>query len=389
MRSLRPPIVKAAATLVAAAAVTACITSVGAAQSRDTQQWKDLIAAAKADGKLVVSHYTEKAIEDILDRFSNEFGIEVEKSAARPSTAVPRIMTEQKAGQYNWDVMVQPVNNVRLVLEPAGALQPVLPLLVIDEVKNPDNWYGGLKGNVPMDPLYPFYDGISPPGVGFQVNRDKVSREEVSDWPDLLKPRWKGKKFGIYYVARPANLTIALACLRPGYASDEEWMKYVRAFFAQEPVASRRGRTVSDWVAQGRFDVTVGGGNTYLDRLIRKRKLNIEDTRGTNHCGTAPTGTGRSLSVLARAPHPNAAKLFVNWYLTRDVQEALVQAYWKIGSEVVSRRKDVGHPDPEFKARTVKEFEEGWMHGKGLMSTSDEGLRLQMLVVKTAKEAGY
>ena len=389
MKYLRRIISHAAVAIVAAVAFSASVISTASAQAGDTPQWKKLIADAKADGKLVVSHYTEKAIEDILHRFAKEFGITVEMSAARPSTAVPKILTEQKAGQYNWDIMVQPVNNVRLVLEPAGALQPVLPLLVVDEVKNSENWYGGLKGNVPMDPLYPFYDGISPPGTGFQVNRDKISKSQVNNWSDLLKPEYKGKKIGLYYPRRPANFTIAMACLRPGFKSDEEWLKLVRGILAQEPVANRRGRAVSDWLAQGRYDITIGGGNSYLDRVIQKRKLNIADPLGDNFCGVAPTGTGRSLSVLTKAPNPGAAKLFVNWYLTHDIQDAIVKAYWKRGAEVASRRKDVGHPDPAFKAKTVKGFESGWMNGKGLMSTSDEGLRLQLLVIKAAKAAGF
>ena len=93
--------------------------------------------------------------------------------------------------------------------------------------------------------------------------------------------------------------------------------------------------------------------------------------------------------MVKNPPHPNATKLFVNWYLTKPVQDLLVKGYWKSGAESVSRRKDASHPDPAFQTKAVKDFLAGWMHGKGLMTTSDEGLRLQKKVMKLAKEAGY
>ena len=62
---------------------------------------------------------------------------------------------------------------------PSG-LEPFLPFLILPEVKDDANWYGGLTGKVPMNPLYVFYDGISGIGTGIDVNRDKVSRAEMS-----------------------------------------------------------------------------------------------------------------------------------------------------------------------------------------------------------------
>ena len=267
-------------------------------------------------------------------------------------------------------------------------MEPILPYLMLDEVKNPNNWHGGIRANVPMKKLYTFFDGLTPPGTGFQVNRDKVSKAEVSNWQDLFKPKWKGK-FGIYLPRRIATASIAMACLRPGFKSDKEWEGFVGKLFAQQPVSAPRSRAVADWLIKGRYDIVVAAGGSYLDRLTRKTKANVDDPVGDNFCGTSPSGTGRSLSVVKNPPHPNAAKVFVNWYLTKETQDELVKAYWKTGAESVSRRKDAGHPDPAFQQKAVKDFLSGWMNGKGLMTTSDVGLRLQKKVMKIAKDHGY
>lgn len=375
------------ATRLAAAIGVVCATA-AAAPAFAQSDLEKLVAAAKKDGSLVVSHFTDAAIEPILRKFEQKFGVKVEASAGRPSSVIPKLLTEQKNGQYNWDILLQPVNNVRLVLEPAGGLEPILPFLVLPEVKNPDNWYGGLTAKIPMEPLYMFYDGIASPGAGMQVNRDKLSRAQLNDWPDLLKPEFKGK-FGIYHPGRLATLTVALACYRPAFATQKAWEDYVTAFFAQKPVAARQFRTVADWLVKGRFDVVVAAGSTYLNGLAKKLERNIEDPVGDQRCGNPPDGTGRTIAVVKNPPHRNAATLFVNWYLTKDVQEEIVRGYWKTGEESVSRRKDAGHPDPAFQQKAIKGFHDDWLSGKGLMTTSDEGLALQKKVVAIGKAAGY
>ncbi|MGH7035281.1 MAG: ABC transporter substrate-binding protein, partial [Stellaceae bacterium] len=316
------------------------------------------------------------------------YGIRVEASPGRPDAVIPKILTEQRNGQFNWDVLLQPVNNVRLVLEPAHGLEPILPFLIRADVDDDSKWYGGLTAHVPMDPLYVFYDGISNLAVGIDVDRDKVPPSAVNDWPDLLKPEWKGK-FGIYYPGRPANLSIALTCYRPAFDSDAKWEDYVRAFFAQQPTASAEFRTVADWLVQGRFAVTVGAEGSYLDGLKKKLRRNIEVPVGKNLCGFPPTGTGRSLSIPKNPPDRNAAIVFVNWYLSKEGQEAVVRSYIATGQQSVSRRKDAGNPDPDLQKKTLAGFEAGWLQGKGLMTDSDEGLRLQRKVIEIARHAGY
>jgi ABC-type Fe3+ transport system substrate-binding protein len=352
------------------------------------EQWDKIVAAAKGEGKIVISHFTDRGFEPILKQFTEKYGIRVEASPGRPDSVIPKIVTEQQNGQYNWDVLLQPVNNVRLVLAPAGGLEPILPFLMLPEVVEDANWYGGLKAQIPDSSPVVFYDGLANLGTGIDVNRDKVGAADFKDWPDLLAPKWK-KNFGIYYPGRPSNLTIALTCYRPALKSDAEWEDYVRAFFAQEPLASPEFRIVADWLVQGRFDVTIGGEGSYLDTVKAKLKKNVEAPVGTNLCGYPPDGTGRAISIPKNPPDRNAATLFVNWYLTRDVQDQIVKAFWSTGVQSTSRRKDVGHPDPAFRDRVISGFENGFLQGKGLMTDSDQGLKLQLKVIELAHAAGY
>jgi ABC-type Fe3+ transport system substrate-binding protein len=51
------------------------------------------------------------------------------------------------------------------------------------------------------------------------------------------------------------------------------------------------------------------------------------------------------IAVFANAPHPNASKVFVDWYLSREGQEA--QNETRDPSIGFSRRTDVVSPDPD------------------------------------------
>ncbi len=370
-----------------AAVLAAVATPVMAAPVSDAD-WQKIVAAAKQEGKIVISYFTDTGMEPVLRQFEKDTGIKVQATPGRPDSVVPKILTEQQNGQYNWDLLLQPVNNVRLVLEPAHGLEPILPFLVRPDVDDDAQWYGGITANVPADPMYVFNDGISDLGVGIEVDRSKVSASDVANWPDLLKPEWKGK-FGVYYPGRPADLTLALTCYRPAFDSDAKWEEYVRAFFAQQPVVSAEFRTVADWLVQGRFPVVVGAEGSYLDGLVKKLKRNIVGPINQNLCGYPPTGTGRAVSVPKNPPDRNAAIVFINWYLSKEGQDLVVANFTATGIRSVSRRKDASHPDPDVQKKVLAGFQEGWLHGKGMMTESDEGLRLQRRVIELAREAGY
>jgi hypothetical protein len=119
------------------------------------------LQAAKANKeKLVISHFTDSPLAEILKRFTEATGIQVEATAARPSQVVPQILAEQQAGQYKWDVLWHPVSNIYEVLKPVGGLQPILPYVVRPDVADDSLWHGGLRGGVEEEPLYTIFDGI-------------------------------------------------------------------------------------------------------------------------------------------------------------------------------------------------------------------------------------
>ena len=351
-------------------------------------EWEQTLAAAQAEGKLVAATFTDPELVVLLAQFEQEFDIEVEQVPGRPSRQAAQILTEQQAGQFNFDVLWHPVTNISITLKPNDGLEPILPFLILDELKDDDTWYGGVRAGLGDGTLFTFFDGIAGAGAGFQVNYDVYPEGTITEWTDLLNEDYRGE-IGIYFPSRPATATIALTCARPLFDSDAEWETFVRGIFDLEPTTDGQFRTVGDWLAQGRFPLAIGGGSAYLDELKGELDLNLGDPLGTNFCAGTPAGTGRSVSVAKNPPNINAAKVFVNWVLTKPIQQQLVNLFEIRGEDRISRRKDVAHPEPAFKEAGVANFLDRWMNGEGLLQTSDEALAWQRTVLDIGAEFGY
>lgn len=65
-----------------------------------------------------------------------------------------------------------------------------------------------------------------------------------------------------------------------------------------------------------------------------------------------------AIYLYNRAPHPNAAKLFINWALTREGQTAFTQQ-----TQIPSRRTDVPVPDPaDYPSTNIEEINRTWFN---------------------------
>ena len=91
-----------------------------------------------------------------------------------------------------------------------------------------------------------------------------------------------------------------------------------RLFVDQEPVLSRDTRQVAEFMVRGRFPIALGVNPLLLKQfqsqgLGKNLKLLRFPEMDTVNFGTTAW-------LVNRAPHPSAAKLLINWLLTKDAQ---------------------------------------------------------------------
>lgn len=322
--------------------------------------WSDLIAAAKKEGTVSIAAggAPSRQYRHIFEKFKTNFGIDVEVSRGGAGKTISRVMAERKAGKFTVDIALISVriNNQRLV--PSGSLIPFEPLLIHPEVTDKSKWYGGKYwfGDKDLKHTF-FYTASVVDNYNFWYNTDKVSAADIAaiktPW-DLLQPKWKGK-LAAYALDDPSGIRQMIdAWNSPGQGP--EWVK---KFLTGAGVTfSSDRRVVETWVVKGRYPIlaSAGEGNEEF-LLLAKKGLPLKEGRLPLKVGMLQaSGSGCCISAFKNAPHPNAAKLFVNWFLTKEGQTIVHETIPNLGR--ASLRNDIpfGHVVQEHRREAGKQY---------------------------------
>jgi ABC-type Fe3+ transport system substrate-binding protein len=115
-----------------------------------------------------------------------------------------------------------------------------------------------------------------------------------------------------------------------------------KLFVDQEPVLSRDNRQVAEFMVRGRYPIALGVNPqilaTYQRQGLAKNLKLLHFTEMSTMSSSSST-----IWLVNRAPHPAAAKVFINWLLTKDAQ-----AGWAKEIETNSRRVGVEPGNPAY-----------------------------------------
>jgi iron(III) transport system substrate-binding protein len=296
-----------------------CIIILSAGQIRAAEakspwqvEWEKTTEAAKKEGKLVAaipaSAELRKAIGEI---FPKRFpGIELDLTNARGPSNAGKIAAEHAAGVRYYDLLISGTATPFNLLY-ANILDPVESLFVLPEVKDPKRWFGG---HIWLDNAKRFI-------YAFQVyqseniwhNPTLMKTEDVRSYDDLLNPKWKGK-IGLLDPRSPGAGTATWA-----FFLKIKGEEYLKRLAAQEMFLSRDQRQLADSLAKGKIALTIG--LTYYTFLpFIKAGLPVKSLPDMKE-GTYTSCGSSALSVVKNSPHPNAAKVFINWLLSKEGQE--------------------------------------------------------------------
>ena len=290
-------------------------------------EWEKTVDAAKKEGKVTISIPASAEMrKQVEEAFKKRYGIEVEVFTARGSTAVRRMADEFKAGVRYFDLHIGGSSSVVSGMLDEGILDPVESWLVLPEVKDPKQWWGGhMWVDSAKRFIYMFQAYLT---ESIWYNTDLAKLNELRSYDDLLHPKWKGR---IGY----------LDPRTPG-AGDSNWSfmwdikgeEYLKKLASQELLLGRDQRVLAENLAKGRVAVMVG--LTYYSYLpFIKAGLPVK-ALPTLREGTYGTGGSGNLAIIKNPAHPNATKVFVNWLLGREGQEIVSKALGQ-----ATRRLDV------------------------------------------------
>ncbi|MBI4329685.1 MAG: extracellular solute-binding protein [Chloroflexi bacterium] len=270
------------------------------------QEWEQTLAGARQEGNLTVSTSigSEYRVE-IGKRFKEKFGLDIDWIPIPAAQVSPKLFRERQAGLYTVDFQMAALSRQLGELKPGGALDPLKSMLILPEVLDKNAWYGGDVPWCDDDKAY-IVNNILAPENFVSVNTDLVKPGQIKSYNDLLDPLWKGKMVFTNPVLNGRVPAIMNSIMGPDY---------LRKLAEQAPLIVDDHRLGFDAVARGKYAIML---STRMDMLGEFQRAGAPVAKVILQEGTTLTGGLNSLSLINRAPHPNAAKIFANWWLGKE-----------------------------------------------------------------------
>jgi iron(III) transport system substrate-binding protein len=283
-------------------------------------RWDALVAAAKTEGQLVIhGPPTPETRQKVPEAFTRRFGIPVEYNALRTSEIATKMVTEKAAGITTIDAMLTGLSSYADVLHPAGILANLRAELFLPEVTDPAVWSLDVN-DLFLDPehtrlLRLFYTATSV----VAVNRDYVDPTTIKSTQDLLRPEFKGKISVEDPTVSGSGANIA------AYYLLTQGEEFVRKLYGEQVLPTRDNRQRADWLVRGSQPLALSMNAAELDKLLQDGfPIEIIRSLSDSH-GTTGSAFGVA-SLIEGAPHPNAARLFVNWIASREGVEVFTRS---------------------------------------------------------------
>ena len=269
----------------------------------------ELVAAAQAEGALVVYGSCE---EDYLaaacQHFEDLYGIPT--TYQRLSTGEVQAKIEEENGSPSADVWFGGTTDPYNVAASEGLLEPYeaenASHLLNNMYRDPDgNWYG-------------IYKGI----LGFMVNRDELDRMDIpapADWEDLLDPMYQNLIWlSNYNTAGTAKLVVNTMVQKYGH---DAGIQYLVDLDKNIEVYTKSGSGPSKNVGTGECVVGIGFLHDGLAQIVDNGYENIDLIIPASGTSFEVGAT----AIFKGAAHPNAAKLWVEYALSPDCVELAAQ----------------------------------------------------------------
>jgi iron(III) transport system substrate-binding protein len=289
------------------------------AESKPASQtdWEKAIAAAKKEGEVRLWGDQEITHPDIVAAFAKEYPfIKAVTVSGRVGELMPRIIAERRAGKYLADLYSGGLGGRSFFdFLKTGVLDPIKPVLLLPEVVDGSKWLNGEHYYADGEKRFVFmYEG-SLAGVGLHYNTNLVDLKEFRSYWDLLNPKWKGR------ILLYERVGVGSPSVVRFYYNAQLGPDFLRRLLTEmDLTVSQDRRQSSDWLASGKFPICIDCGDT--DRA-KQQGLPVDEFPHANlkEAGYEISTSGNSgLALVNNAPNLNAARVFANWFLSREGQ---------------------------------------------------------------------
>ena len=268
----------------------------GRAQSGATAK---LIDAAKKEGELVIYGTTDLRQSTLInEKFQAKYPfINVKLNRLTSDNLYPRVIAETRSGKFLSDILQNNTLGMYFLKKGNFLARHISPeeRAYAKEFKDSGYWTTSSM-NVHV--------------IGY--NTKTVARNQLpKTWGDLLASAWTGR-----IMVSPREQWFAWMLQIMG---KEKGLNYMRALAMQKPAVRRESTAMrAQLVTAGEADLDVDSTYSVLNPLIKKGAPVDWTTLGP--ALVVPVGYG----LATKAPHPNAAKLFIDFVLSQEGQRLVL-----------------------------------------------------------------
>jgi iron(III) transport system substrate-binding protein len=318
-------------------------------------EWDRTVAAARQEGKVVVIGVPGDLLrKSMVEGFRKAFpDIALEWAGLRPAVGAAQVEAERRAGIYSVDVFNFGTTTGVTQMKPIGALEPLRPALILPEVTDPSRWLDNRLDFADRDEQILAFVSIAKRNLIYHPSQ--VKSEDLDELYELLDPRWRGRialNDPIPTGAGQSSMRFFWEVLGPERAT-----QFIRDLKEQAGAVDRDERRLVEWIARGRFPILLGPSDSLTSQL-KQEGMQFGSIVEFRDYGTAISVSGGAVSLMNQAPHPNAARVFINWLLGKDGQTAFSTALLQ-----ASRRLDVptDHLEPETLAKPGRKYWQSYL----------------------------
>ena len=289
-----------------------------AAESKPPWQieWEKTVAAAEKEGLISAYIFDGGPLTvETVHAFERAYPkIKVNQLRGRGNDLGPRIIAERRAEKYLVDLFVGGKGTAYATLYVGKALAAIKSILLLPEVLDESKWWQGKHKYVEPEGKYIFAFIGNGGAVEINYNTQLINPKEFSSYWDLTQSRWKGKIAATDPRMRGMDNPVLFFYYHPKLGPE-----FIRKLYGETDVSIARDyRQPVDWLAAGKFALCIPCVADEMDNAMRQG-LPVGQIVSLKEGGTL-SSSGGTLSLIQNAPHPNAAKVFVNWLLSRDGQ---------------------------------------------------------------------
>ena len=359
---------------------------VGLASAARADSWDEILAAARNEGSLVavLGGSASRNYRPIFKNFEDKFGIRTVVSTGGGSKQADRLLAERRAGKSEVDVIMAGGTTAVTRLVPNGVLDPIAPVLFRPDVVDTSRWFKGkhLYSDPEEKYVLAFSGTADAAPIVVRFNTEKLPIEEASKISSVWK--FLDKRFAGQIAALPPTIAGAGGTYFVAMVHPDLGEKYLRRFYDPElkVTFTEDFRQIADGVAKGKYALAmfVGSAGRDIDNLGKKGLpvANFSSVLKGRLLKERPvvggSGASNNIMVANQRPHPNATKLFVNWFLSKEGQTAMQTTSDRIPDQTFRldvtergkvRKSDMRQPgvdyltlehDPEIQKRRVAEM---------------------------------